>query len=129
MTRTAAKPRRKSAGIYDPTETQFQQSVAQELDAKGLLWFHCPNEGRRSPAAAAVAKSMGLKAGVPDVLIFNTPPKLPQYKGAAIELKVGNNKPTWEQRKWLDDLQRAGWFTAVARSIQEWQSLILELGY
>ncbi len=56
----------------------MQQAVARYLDAcPGALWCHVPNEAKRGPKLAAMLKSQGLKAGVPDVLIFTPPPALP----------------------------------------------------
>ena len=51
-------------------------------------------------------KFLGSKAGMPDLMIF-TPNKY--YSGLAIELKVGYNKPSENQKKWLADLNNANW--------------------
>ena len=53
-----------------------------------------------------------MKAGVPDLLIF-TPNK--KYNGLAIELKIGYNKPTDSQKKWLSDLKKCNWYTCVEK--------------
>jgi hypothetical protein len=66
-------------------------------------------------------KSMGAKAGVPDVLIFNgvLSTLLQSWVGMAIELKVGKNKPTPAQLKWHEDLRACGWRVDVCRTVDE----------
>ena len=79
------------------TEDQLQKAVATYLDACGLLWCHVPNEGKRHPVSGKRLKDKGMKAGVPDCLIFES---TQEYKGLAIELKVGRNTPTASQLEW-----------------------------
>ena len=80
------------------SEDDFQIAVARLLDASGLDWFHCPNGGKRNVREGAKFKRMGVKSGIPDVIII-TPTKHNQV-GMCIELKVGSNKPTDNQRFW-----------------------------
>jgi len=49
--------------------------------AKGLFVFHYPAGGWRSPVEAAIFKSLGVIAGIPDILIIH------QGKLYALELK------------------------------------------
>lgn len=70
------------------------------------LFTHVSNEGKRSPFERYKMKFLGSKAGMPDLMIF-TPNKY--YSGLAIELKVGYNKPSENQKKWLADLNDANW--------------------
>ena len=107
----------KKIGQYQPyigSEDNFQKSVARYLDAKGVLWFHCPNGGHRNVAEAAKLKAMGVKAGVPDVLIFQ-----PQkgYHGFAIELKVGKNTCTENQKEMQRHLIDHNWKVIVSYSL------------
>lgn len=101
------------------SEAQEQQAVAQwaRMLAKqrpelGLL-YHVPNEAKRSPATAALLKSMGMEPGVPD-LILDYPAGA--YHGLRVELKVGDNRPTPAQRRWLLALQTAGYAVACVWS-------------
>lgn len=70
-------------------------------------------------------KRQGLKNGVPDIWI---PIPIPTYQGAGhfhfapgavIELKVGKNKPTDEQKEWINSLQEMGWYAAIAYGFEE----------
>lgn len=103
------------------TEDQLQKAVARYLDALGLLWCHVPNEGKRNPVAGNIARQKGLKSGVPDCLIFDT---TGQYKGLAIELKVGYRKPTENQLHWKAKLISRGWAWEVAYDLDQVINLI-----
>ncbi len=104
---------------YQGPERSFQKSVAQYLDSIGVLWFHPPNEAKRTPRQGAALKAQGLKAGVPDVMIIERRGSFPPYNGLAIELKVGYNKPSEHQKEWLKRLEDAGWKTLVSYSLDE----------
>lgn len=98
------------------TEDQLQTSVARYLDVSGYPWFHCPNGGSRNPIEGAKLKGMGVKRGVPDVLIVQP---TDQHCGLAIELKVGRNRQTPEQKDWQEVLIGCGWAYEVCRSLDE----------
>lgn len=51
-------------------EDALQKSVARLLDSTGLDWFHPANGEARNAITGAKLKAMGVKAGVPDVMIF-----------------------------------------------------------
>ncbi|HSW34684.1 MAG TPA: VRR-NUC domain-containing protein, partial [Steroidobacteraceae bacterium] len=61
------------------------------------LLAHVPNGGWRNPIEAARFKAMGVKAGLPDILL---PMRTETYGAGWWELKVGRNKPTEEQLRW-----------------------------
>jgi hypothetical protein len=107
-------------------EDDLQITVAQYLDLQGWLWCHIPNGGVRNKREAAKLKQMGVKAGMPDVMIFERWTE--EYHngedtfhgfGIAIELKSPKDKLTNEQEEKLDELDRRGWLTAVCRTINE----------
>ena len=106
---------------YVGTEGNMQKTVAILLNLSGLLWFHCPNGGTRNKREAVTLKRQGVKAGVPDCLILTPKGK---YRGMAIELKVGKNKPTDYQKTWLKDLQKAGFLCVVSYSVEEVEYII-----
>ena len=72
--------------------------------------YHVPNEGKRSKSAGARMKQEGLKPGVPDVCL---PVAHGGFHGLYIEMKVGKNKPTDNQKEWLAGLKKQGYSTAV----------------
>lgn len=101
---------------YTGSEDEFQKSVALYLNSKGATWFHSPNGGSRNIIEATKLKAMGVKPGVPDVLIFN---KKRGYSGLAIELKVKYNNVTLAQIDFLERLSAEGWHTLVSWSLDE----------
>ena len=108
-------------------EGLLQVSVARYLDVRGLPWFHPANERRCTPAQGAWLTRMGVKAGVPDVLIFkpfkkHTPDSRgysmeANVAGLAIELKAPGGRLTEKQKEWIETLTRCGWHVEVCRSI------------
>ena len=80
------------------------------------LMYHTPNEGKRTAASGGRLKAKGLKKGVPDIAL---PCARGGYHGLYIELKVGDGKPTAEQKKYLHALDVEGYFVALAYSAAE----------
>ncbi len=104
-----------------PTEYQEMRILAAYLNYRKLKWCHPVNEGKRSPVTGRILKSLGLKAGVPDILIFNKPNRMVMDPvGMAIELKrQKGSKPTDMQNQWMDDLAGEGWLTRVCYGATE----------
>ncbi len=111
-------------------EDHLQLQCAQYCDLMGWPWFHTPNEGKREIRYAAKLKRLGVKAGVPDIMICRAVPHLPPpaatcmiyYNGVAVELKVGKANPTPKQRKWLARLKADGWLVGVCRTFEEFRA-------
>jgi hypothetical protein len=100
-------------------EEQLQRSVVDLLrlyEARGSLTFaHCPNGGRRSKAEAGAFKAMGVRAGVPDLLVWT------QGGGHfAIELKAGRRAVlSGAQVVWHSTLESLGHRVYVCRSVDD----------
>lgn len=121
-------------GRETPTEDWEQTMLARYLDLLfrdgSVKWTHPPNGGNRDKITAAKLKGHGVKRGVPDVLIFGSPPNYPESPGAAIELKRregGITSP--EQKEWLEYLENRGWCCAVCRGWEEARRFLGELGW
>ena len=80
------------------------------------LLYHCPNGGTRNKLEAANLKRQGVKAGVPD--LFLPVPRSPKH-GLFIEMKVGRNKCTDNQKKWIRKLIEQGYEVKVCYSCEE----------
>jgi len=79
-----------------------------------VFWYHTENEGKRSPAQKYLTKHNGLKAGVPDVMIFvRGIINKRSYAGMALELKILPNKETANQAGVLEKLINCNWFSMV----------------
>ena len=75
------------------------------------LMFAIPNGGKRDKVTAARMKTEGVKSGVPDICL---PVARRGFHGFYIELKVGANKPSKEQLRWLEALTLEGYMTDVS---------------
>lgn len=89
-----------------------------------------PNEGKHKVQYRVKQKRLGVKAGVPDLLIFDPPPTCPDNVGTAIELKRRKGgRVTPEQTDWLNDLKDRGWAVAVCQGATEAIEFLESLGY
>ena len=128
-----------------PTEEAEQRALALWLDWHKILWCHVPNGGERSKAVAGKLKAAGVKAGVPDVLVFDPPRRCNRpgctdhvvacpldRVGVAIELKrrkPAASRVSVEQDAWANDLSERGWIVAICYGADEAIALLTELGY
>ncbi|MEW3513964.1 VRR-NUC domain-containing protein [Clostridium butyricum] len=80
------------------------------------LIFAIPNGGYRNKAEARKLKATGTKSGVPD--LFLPVPRSQKY-GLFIEMKVGRNKCTENQKKWIRKLLEQGYEVKVCYSCEE----------
>jgi hypothetical protein len=87
----AVKPR-------DDEEDRLQIAIIGHLEWRlmpGVLWWHTPNGGKRSPATAARMKRLGVKPGVADLMFL-----LPGGTAAALELKAKGGAQSKAQKDW-----------------------------
>lgn len=87
------------------------------------MLFAIPNGGSRNKIEAINLKRQGLKAGVPD---FTLQVPKGNYHGLYIELKVGKNKPSEKQKKWIDNLNKYGYKALVCYGFDEAVKEIIE---
>jgi len=80
------------------------------------LMYHTPNGGARSYGTAGRLKAEGVKSGVPDICL---PAAKGKYHGLYIELKVKPNKPTIEQKWWIEQLNKADYYATVCYGWEE----------
>jgi hypothetical protein len=95
-------------------EQQIQRAVILHLrqrSAPGVVFIHVPNGGKRKPIEAAIFKSLGVRAGASDLLLWHT------GRSYAMELKSPGGRATDDQIKFLDDMDRAGALTCIAEGL------------
>ncbi len=80
------------------------------------LPYNRDQRGRRYSPQAQKLKAEGLRAGVPDLCL---PVPRDGFHGMFIEMKVGKNKPSDEQVKFLDTLAEQGYYAAVCWGAEE----------
>ncbi len=116
------------------TEYQHCVELAIWLDRNKILYTHIPNGGKRNAREAASFKRMGVKAGVPDYLIFDHPTNsigfYEQWRGVALEMKRDTNGATSaKQKRWLRELEERGWIALVCHGYEDAINKLKELGY
>lgn len=97
------------------------------------LLFAVPNGGKREVREAARLKGLGVRAGVPDLMLpvasvghyreTWVQGGLP-YFGLAIEMKSSTGRVTPEQAKWHERLREAGWQVNVCRTWEEAREVV-----
>ena len=126
-----SQPRSKSSA---PSEADIQKALVRFLDDAHLLWTATANGGKRDKRTAASLKAQGVKAGVPDILIF-TPPPSGIGTGLALELKrpqgfgKARGRVSAHQRVWLEELRAIGWRAEVAYGLQHALEILSSAGY
>ena len=104
-------------------EDNLQIAVANylKLQYPGVLFCHIPNGGNRSAREGARFKAMGIKPGMPDVMIFKS---VGNWAGLAIELKVKPNKVQLTQLECLKALAMEAWKAEICWSFEEAKNVI-----
>lgn len=99
-------------------EQLLHQTVVKHLKTRGvpgLVFFHVPlnkhGTGRKFHTQGAIAKSMGARAGVSDLIFLH------KGKAFALELKAEKGKTTEDQDTFLMDWNNAGGICFVAEGL------------
>jgi hypothetical protein len=97
---------------YLTKEDILQESCVRllEFKYKDLVWFHVPNEGKRTKFEQFKFKVLGCVAGVSDLIILENNNN---SRGLAVELKYGRNKCTKDQVDFMERLSRKGYTSTV----------------
>ncbi len=99
------------------TEYQLQKAVVNYLDYNGVLF--CGSMGGQYQAHISQrvkAKKSGYKRGFPDIFIYEP---INEFKGLAIELKIGKNKASKHQLYWCTELLRRGYAAEICTGLEQ----------
>jgi len=106
-----------------PTEDTEQLAVVAwcegyaVADERARLLLHVPNGGSRHIVEASKLRRLGVRAGVPDLLL---PVAVAPYHGLWIEMKRRKGGlVSAAQHGWIDALRAEGYAVAVARGADE----------
>jgi hypothetical protein len=97
-------------------EQEIQRALFQHLSiraASSVFGFHPANGGWRTPVEAAIFKSMGVRAGVPDIIIIHA------GHCYALELKAPDGRLTPVQHDTQRALAAAGAEVATAYGLDD----------
>jgi hypothetical protein len=95
-------------------EQGIHRVVVQHLRQRGvpgLVFTHPANGGYRTKIEGAIFKSLGVRAGVSDLLLWHA------GRFFALELKAPGGRATDAQREFLADMEKAGGFTCLAEGL------------
>jgi hypothetical protein len=105
------------------SEEQLHRAVVDLLriyENRGLLAFcHVGNGEWRHKATGGRLKAMGLRAGVPDLLVWAD-----GGRGFGVELKAGAGKLSPAQTFWHATLETLGHRVYVVRSLDEMEAVL-----
>lgn len=124
---TSGRRRRRGRIARSPEEAIhracIQWAATQAARYPLLRWiFHVPNGGMRPKGEAGKLKAMGVRPGLPDILL---PRRNGPWSGLAVEVKSPSGRLSRCQADWLAALAQDGWLTAVVRSVDEFQEVCL----
>ena len=91
-----------------------------------VIWWHTPNEGKRTPFEQYQNLVVGSVSGIADWI---SPEPRMGYNGLVIEMKVvyangSKNYLTAAQKEFLADMRRCNMITAVIYNLEDFQELI-----
>lgn len=95
-------------------EQAIHQAVVSHLKRRavpGLVWFHCPNGGKRVAREAAIMKGLGIRAGVSDLILLH------RGQGYALELKADKGRATPAQTQFISEWNAAGGIGCIAEGL------------
>lgn len=112
-------------------ESALQRAVVKllalrEAVARGtpraFLFFHPPNGGLRNPREAAIFKALGVRVGVPDIVLVYSPANV-----AFVELKAGKGRLSPAQEGFRECVQNLQCAYYVAWSVEDVEYVLDEL--
>lgn len=113
-------------------ELNQQATVVSLLKRYGACFAAIPNGHVRTKRQNIQATQEGFAPGMPDLLIFDAPPNLPDAVGVALEMKrkSGRSRDVRpNQRKWLRDLADRGWVPVAGYGALDAIAQLIVLGY
>ena len=95
-------------------EDDIQRALVTHLavrGARGLIYWHTPNGGKRNAREAGRFKAMGVRAGVSDLILVHC------GKIYALELKAEGGRPSVAQMEFISDFNGAGGFGCIVTGL------------
>ena len=92
-----------------------RKAIRDQLPA--LRWlYHTPNGGLRNAVVAMQMVALGVKKGVPDLIL---PVAMSCFTGLVIEMKSDTGTTFKEQAEWMEHYKAQGWSVKLCRSAEE----------
>jgi hypothetical protein len=121
---SAPSPKKRAAPEEDLQRAcvQFAQALEQKHPLLQYL-FHPANGGKRPRGEAGKLKALGVKPGVPDLLL-PLPSPSGRWRGLALELKGPSGRLEADQERWLSLLNRKGWLVGTVWGFEDFQDFL-----
>ena len=107
-------------------EQAIQRAVVQYLgimeNLGELFYYAVPNGGLRSKIEASIFKSLGVRAGVSDIVVM-----FPGGKCAFIEIKSAKGRLSEAQQRFKNQVEHFGFEYAECRSVTEVEAFVRRL--
>jgi hypothetical protein len=106
-------------------EQAIQRAIFEHLAWRAVpdcFYFHVPNGGYRKSIEAAILKTLGVVAGIPDVLILHN------GRCYALELKAEGGRATPKQLEAIAAMEAAGAYCAIAEGLDRALAVLTSWG-
>ena len=116
MTHRKTKGEEKVKQKWKATEDEQQAAIMEWCQLMEGRWpelrliYHVPNEGKRTASPAGKMQRMGMKSGVPDMML---PVARGNFHGLYLELKTETGRESKAQRQWREALEEQGYMAAL----------------
>lgn len=107
-------------------EDQVQAGIVEFLDMLGILVFHVPNGGGRSKIEGAILKGLGVKPGIPDLIVVREDGRMicieckrPKRRLLTGELSKASARLSESQKEMIPKLAKLGVPTIIAESLDD----------
>lgn len=117
---------RKKRTVKNRPEQELQKSCVIWLEMQRrvgkLTYFHVPNGGKRSKREAWILKGLGVRAGVPDLVIG-----FPGGRTLYVELKAPTGSSVSQaQKEFHEELTRMGFVVNIVRTLDQLMNAVKE---
>lgn len=96
------------------SEAQIHRAIVAQLRVRAVsdvVWWHTPNDAKRSPGTAKRLQTMGMRKGVHDLCFVH------RGNFYSMEIKSSRGRPTVEQMKFASDVNAAGGHAMIVHDI------------
>jgi len=109
-------------GSEDSLQRECARWLRKQLYLRGLpqVFYHPPNGGSRDKREALKLQTMGVAAGVPDVVL---PLRSGEFSGLYCELKKAGGCPSKDQKFFLNALTTEGYLAVVINDLDTFKEV------
>jgi hypothetical protein len=118
---SGARHRRKGCRPEQAIQAAIFEHIAWR-GVPGLVAWHTPNGGARRPVEAKIFKTLGVRAGVSDLIAVH------DAKIYALEIKAPGGRPTTSQLEFIAAMEAAGAYCCIAEGLDRALAVLEQWG-